>query len=141
MFLGEFQHSLDTKGRVILPADFRPALAGGAVVGAFPGGCLAVYTKEEFERVSREILEKLRAGEHELDATRAFFADAKEVTPDRQGRVAIPQSLREYAGLDREITVTGALTRIEVWDTARWQDRKLAGRSSLHEAGSSGFGI
>jgi MraZ protein len=141
MFLGEFQHSLDLKGRVILPAEFRPALAEGAVVGAFPGGCLAVYTKEEFERVSAEILERLRTGEHELDAARVFFADAKEVTPDRQGRVAIPQSLRDYAGLARDVTVTGVLTRIEIWDAARWQDRKAAGRSSLHEAGSSGFGI
>jgi MraZ protein len=141
MFLGEFQHSLDAKGRVILPADFRPSLAAGAVIGAMPGGCLAVYTKEEFERVSAEIVEKLRKGEHELDAARAFFADAREVTPDRQGRVAIPQALREYAALDREVTVTGALIRIEIWDTQRWQDRKLAGRSVLHEAGPSGFGI
>lgn len=141
MFLGEFQHSLDLKGRVILPADFRPSLAEGAVISAFTGGCLAVYTNEEFQRVSAEILEKLRTGEHDLDAARAFFADAREVTPDRQGRVAIPQSLRDYAELDKDVTVTGALTRIEIWDTRRWRDRKLAGRSSLHEAGSSGFGI
>lgn len=141
MFLGEFQHSLDLKGRVILPAEFRPSLAEGAVVCAFPGGCLAVYTDEEFEKVSAEILEKLRTGEHDLDAARAFFADAREVTPDRQGRVAIPQSLRDYAVLEKDVTVTGALTRIEIWDTGRWRDRKLAGRSSLHEAGSTGFGI
>lgn len=141
MFLGEFQHSLDAKGRVILPAEFRPSLAEGAVISAFTGGCLAVYTSEEFERVSAEILEKLRTGEHDLDAARAFFADAREVTPDRQGRVAIPPTLREYAALDKDVTVTGALTRIEIWDTQRWQDRKVAGRSSLHEAGSSGFGI
>ena len=140
MFLGEFQHSLDLKGRVILPAEFRPALAAGAVIGAFPGGCLAVYTNEEFGRVSSEILEQVRSGEHELDAARAFFADAKEIAPDRQGRVAIPQSLRDYASLARDVTVTGALTRVELWDTARWQARKAAGRSSLHEAGSS-FGI
>jgi MraZ protein len=141
MFLGEFQHSLDAKGRVILPAEFRPALAGGAVIGAFPGGCLAVYTKEEFERVSAQIMERLRSGEHELDAARVFFADAKEVTPDRQGRVPIPSSLREYAGLTKDVTVNGVLSRIEVWDAARWQEHKGAGRSSLHEAGSSGFGL
>jgi MraZ protein len=141
MFLGEFQHSLDAKGRVILPAEFRPALAGGAVIGAFPGGCLAVYTKQEFERVSEEIVERLRSGEHDLDAARVFFADAREVTPDRQGRVAVPLSLREYAGLTREAMVTGMLTRIEIWDAGAWRDRKAAGRTSLHEAGSSGFGI
>jgi MraZ protein len=141
MFLGEFQHSLDQKGRVILPAEFRPALAEGAVIGAVPGGCLAVYTKEEFERVSEEILEKVRQGEHDLDAARVFFADAREVTPDRQGRVALPLSLREYAGLTREAMVTGVLTRIEIWDTQRWREHKTAGRTSLQEAGRSGFGI
>ena len=141
MFLGEFQHSLDQKGRVILPAEFRPALAEGAVIGAVPGGCLAVYTKEEFERVSEEILEKVRRGEHDLDAARVFFADAREVTPDRQGRVALPLSLREYAGLTREAMVTGVLTRIEIWDPTRWREHKATGRTSLHEAGRSGFGI
>lgn len=141
MFLGEYHHSLDDKFRVILPADFRPALAGGAVIGAFPGGCLAVYTRAEFERVSEEIQEKLRRGEYDLDAARAFFSDAKEVTPDRQGRVAIPFSLREYAGLEREVTVTGVLTRVEIWDKRRWEERKPSGRAALHEAGSSGFGI
>lgn len=141
MFLGEFQHSLDAKGRVILPADFRPALAEGAVIGAFPGGCLAVYPKAEFERVSEEIQDKLRRGEYDLDAARAFFADAKEVTPDRQGRVAIPQSLRDYAGLVTQVTVNGVLTRVEIWDKDRWSERKPSGRSALHEAGSSGFGI
>jgi MraZ protein len=141
MFLGEFQHSLDQKGRVILPAEFRPALAEGAVIGAVPGGSLAVYTKEEFQRVSDEILEKVRRGEHDLDAARVFFADAREVTPDRQGRVALPLSLREYAGLTREAMVTGMLTRIEIWDTQRWREHKEAGRTTLHEAGRSGFGI
>ena len=141
MFLGEFQHSLDQKGRVILPAEFRPALAEGAVIGAVPGGPLAVYTKQEFERVSEEILEKVRQGEHDLDAARVFFADAREVTPDRQGRVALPLSLREYAGLTKEAMVTGVLTRIEIWDTQRWREHKAVGRTSLQEAGRSGFGI
>jgi MraZ protein len=141
MFLGEFQHSLDQKGRVILPAEFRAALAEGAVIGAVPGGCLAVYTKAEFERVSEEILEKVRQGEHDLDAARVFFADAREVTPDRQGRVALPLSLREYAGLTKEAMVTGVLTRIEIWDTQRWREHKAVGRTSLQEAGRSGFGI
>lgn len=141
MFLGEFQHSLDAKGRVILPAEFRPALAGGAVIGAFPDGCLAVYTEEEFRRVSQEILEQLRAGVHDLDAARAFFSDAKPVTPDRQGRIAIPASLREYADLTRDVTLNGFMTRIEIWDAQRWRERKATGRASLHGARSTGFGF
>lgn len=141
MFLGEHQHSLDLKGRVILPAEFRPSLAEGGVIATFPGGCLAVYDKREFERVSDEVVEGLRAGTHRLDAARAFFSDAKEVTPDRQGRIPIPLALREYAELDKEVVLTGMLNRIEIWDRQRWQDRKAAGRADLHEAGTTGFGL
>ncbi len=141
MFLGEYQHSLDVKGRVILPAEFRPALAEGAVVGAFPGGCLAVYTKQEFARVAQGILEQLRNGGYDLDSARVFFADAREVTPDKQGRIAVPGPLREYAALNKEVVLTGVLTRIEIWDGPSWREHKATGRSSLHEAGSTGFGI
>jgi MraZ protein len=141
MFLGEFQHSLDVKGRVILPAEFRAQLAEGAVIGAFKGGCLAVYTAEEFARVSDEVREMSKAGDTELDAARAFFADARMLTPDRQGRIPIPTALREYAGLERDVVLTGANSRIEVWDAARWRAKKAEGRAALAGAGLAGFGI
>jgi MraZ protein len=141
VFLGEFQHSLDAKGRVILPAEFRPQLAEGAVIGAFKGGCLAVYPTAEFLRVSEEVSEMSKAGDTELDAARAFFADARELTPDRQGRVAIPPALREYAGLARDVVVTGAKSRVEIWDALRWHDKKSEGRAALQGVGLAGFGI
>ena len=90
MFLGEFQHSLDTKGRVILPAKYRDQLADGAFVTKGKGGCLSVFTPEEFETVATEIREQSKRGPKELNAARVFFGGASEIQPDKQGRVALP---------------------------------------------------
>ena len=141
-FLGEHQHALDAKGRLILPAEFRGPLADGAVVGIAQHECLAVYTPEEWERVAEEIRVMSKQGEQELDAARAFFAGAREVKPDAQGRVPIAQDQRDYAHLDRDVIVTGAFGRIEIWDAARWRDRKGEGQQTLAAATSlPGFGI
>jgi MraZ protein len=88
-FLGEHQHSLDAKGRLILPADFRGSLASGAVVAPGQHNCLSVYTPEEWETVAGGVREMSRLGDAELDAARTFFSMAREVTPDGQGRVPI----------------------------------------------------
>ena len=99
MFLGEHQHSLDAKGRVILPARFRDQLEGGAVMAKSLDGCLAVYPNAEFAQARRppERRPQPRGG-CERQAARTFFAGAVEIMPDKQGRVAIPPNLREYAG-------------------------------------------
>jgi MraZ protein len=134
MFLGEFQHSLDTKGRVILPAKYRDQLADGAFVTKGRGGCLSVYTAEEFERVANEVREASKRGAKELNAARAFFGGASELNPDRQGRVALPANLRDYAGLDRDVVVVGLYSRIEVWDRTRWLELDRAGGEALSES-------
>ncbi len=95
MFLGEFQHSLDAKGRVILPVRFREQLEGGAVMARALDGCLVVYPLAEFDRVARKLQEVRERGARERQAARAFFAGAVEFTPDKQGRVAVPQNLRD----------------------------------------------
>src|ERR1043165_1058977 len=103
MFLGEHQHSLDAKGRVILPARFRDQLEGGAVMAKALDGCLAVYPDAEFAEVARKLREARARGTPERQAARTFFAGAVEITPDKQGRVAIPPTLRDYAALDRDV--------------------------------------
>jgi len=141
-FLGEYQHSLDAKGRLILPADFRGPLASGAVVGIGQHNCLVVYTEEEWEQVAKSIREMSKQGDAELDAARAFFAGARPVTPDGQGRVPIAPDQRSYAGLEREVVVSGAYSRIEIWDAERWRERKSGGQATLAAAASlPGFGI
>ncbi|MBV8296476.1 MAG: division/cell wall cluster transcriptional repressor MraZ, partial [Acidimicrobiia bacterium] len=95
-FLGEYQHALDAKGRFILPARLRDQLGEVAYVTSEEDGCLALWRPEEFEMKASEIQNRARAGERHVQ--RAFFAGAMEANPDRQGRVAIPQGLREFAG-------------------------------------------
>lgn len=137
MFLGEYQHSLDAKGRVILPAKFRDQLREGAVVAKGKDGCLCVYSTEEFENVAQRIRDVQQRGERELQAARAFFGGAGPATPDKQGRIAIPQQLREYAGLDRDVTVVGQFSRVEIWDSQRWRETGRAGDEVL----AAGSGI
>jgi MraZ protein len=134
MFLGEFQHSLDAKGRVILPAKYRDQLAAGAFVTKGRGGCLSVFTPEEFDNVASQVREQSKRGPRELNAARSFFAGASEIQPDRQGRVALPQNLREFAGLEREVMVVGLYSRIEIWDRARWLELDRAGAQALTES-------
>jgi MraZ protein len=134
MFLGEYQHSLDAKGRVILPAKYREQLSGGAYVTRGRGGCLSVYTEQEFSEVADRVREASKRGGRELDAARSFFAGTAEVSPDKQGRIAIPQHLREYAGLDRDVVVAGVFSRIEIWDGRRWQERDREGEQHLNES-------
>ncbi len=144
MFLGEYQHSLDAKGRVILPAKYRDQLSGGAYVTKGRGGCLSVYTAEEFTEVADRAREASKRGGRELDAARSFFAGTAEVSPDKQGRIAIPQNLREYARLDRDrdVIVAGVFSRIEIWDSQRWRERDRQGEQSLNESDAlPDFGI
>ena len=133
MFLGEYQHSLDAKGRVILPARFREQLEGGAVMARALDGCLAVYPLEEFDRVARKLREARERGAKERQAARTFFSGATEVTPDKQGRVAIPQPLREYAQLDRDVVVTGSFDHIEIWNAQQFRARDQEGITSMME--------
>src|SRR4051794_32574421 len=92
-FLGEFQHSLDAKGRVILPVEFREPLATGAVLTRVLDGCLAVYSEGEFELLAERMRESARQGARQRQAARAFFSSARHFVPDKQGRFAIPQAL------------------------------------------------
>ncbi|MGH9013137.1 MAG: division/cell wall cluster transcriptional repressor MraZ [Acidimicrobiia bacterium] len=142
MFLGEAEHSLDAKGRVILPAKYRDQLKDGAYIAKGRGRCLFVYTAEEFEQVAQRMRDTARRGEKELQAARTFFAGADEITPDKQGRVAIPHHLREFARLERDAVVAGVYSRIEIWDRQRWRERDREGDESLTESSDlPDFGI
>lgn len=133
-FLGEFQHTVDAKGRLILPAKFRELLEEGAVVVKGRDPCLAVYPPEEWEKVAMSTRELMRQGERERRMARALFAGATEVVPDRQGRVAIPANLREYAGIDRDVVVAGSFTHFEIWNAQRWSDESTGGDTDLKSA-------
>ena len=130
MLVGEYQHSLDDKGRVILPAKFREELAG-AFITSEVDGCLAMWPPEDFEVRAREMRERSRGSTADRQVSRAFFARAAEASPDKQGRVAIPATLRDFAGLGREVVITGQFDHVEIWDAARWERQRDAGDEAL----------
>lgn len=140
-FIGRYQHTLDDKGRLILPADFRKALEEGAYIGQFPGGCLAIYTPERFSEVSEDISQSAKEGgtEAAVHASRVFFASAQAVTPDKQGRVPVAAYLRDWAHLDREVIVTGQDKRIELWSPQSWQQVEQEGQAELARRQSWGI--
>ena len=122
MFLGTHTPRLDEKGRLILPAKFRDKLAGGLVVTRGQERCLYVFPMDEFVRVAEDLRAAPVTSKAVRDYMRVFLSGASDEIPDKQGRVTIPQALRDYAGLDRECTVIGAGSRVEVWDTAAWNE-------------------
>ena len=130
-FLGEFQHSLDAKGRVILPARFRQILGEQAVLTTQDDGCLAIWPPDEFETKAEEMKVRERSGAEGRNVARAFFADANPFELTGQGRVNIPAHLIEFAGLTQNVSVNGNFDHIEIWDAARWRDAKQAGSSGL----------
>jgi MraZ protein len=120
LFLGTHTPRLDDKGRIILPAKFRDRLAGGLVVTRGQERCLYVFPMDEFVRVAETMNTAPVTSKSVRDYLRVFLSGASDEIPDRQGRVTVPSTLREYAGLTRDCTVIGAGSRVELWDTTAW---------------------
>lgn len=120
MFLGTHSPRLDDKGRLFLPAKFRTELAEGLVVTRGQERCLYVFPMAEFARIAEAAkAAPTTVGEARMHV-RMISSSASDEVPDRQGRITVPKDLREYAGLDRECAVIGALSRVEIWDAGRW---------------------
>jgi MraZ protein len=132
-FVGRYEHSLDGKGRVILPARFRSSFDALAVVSKYNERCLAIWTPEAFDRKADEMARLMDGTAEERARDRAWSMGSTEVDMDRQGRVALPQYLREFAELPESSTVLvhGALTHIELWNPQLWEVHGAAGDASL----------
>lgn len=122
MLLGTFAPKLDDKGRLILPAKFFDEFAGGLVMTRGVDRCVYVYSEREFEQLHERMLAAPVTTKEGRDFRRVFLSGATQEIPDKQRRVTIPPMLREYAALDRELTVIGAGDHAEIWDTAAWND-------------------
>lgn len=122
MFLGEYEHTIDEKGRITIPARFRAELAPGLVVTRGLDGCLFVYPTDEWGRLADRINALPLTQRDARTFTRLMYSGASHAEPDRQGRVLIPQYLREFAGIESEAVVIGLYSRIEIWDPARWRE-------------------
>ena len=120
MFLGTYAPKLDDKGRIILPAKFREELASGVVVTRGQERCLYVFSQREFEDITQKIRQASITSKQNRDFIRLFLSGASQEIPDKQNRITLPTNLRTYAGLDRDLTVIGAGSRAEIWDTEAW---------------------
>jgi MraZ protein len=131
MFLGTYSPKLDDKGRIILPAKFREELASGVVVTRGQERCLYVFSQREFESLHDKIRQAPVTSKQARDFLRLFLSGANQETPDKQHRMTLPASLREYAGLGRELTVIGAGNRAEIWDSEAWNEYYAAAESDF----------
>lgn len=122
MFMGEYNHTIDTKGRLIIPSKFRDQLGGQFVVTKGLDGCLFVYSNEEWQRIEEKFREIPLTTKDARKFSRFFFAGAADCEVDKQGRILIPSNLREYAGIDKDVVSVGVLSRVEIWSKERWLD-------------------
>lgn len=125
MFIGEYNHNLDEKGRLAVPKKFRQAIAKGAVVTRGLDSCLFLYTRDEWKKLA----DKLAGLPFSQANTRAFarlmLAGAMDVDIDKQGRIMLPEYLRSFAGLKKNIVVAGLYNRLELWDQKKWEGYKM----------------
>ena len=120
LFIGEYRHSLDVKGRIIVPAKFRDGLSDKFVLTKGLDGCLFAYSKEEWANFEEKIKSLPLTNKDARAFVRFFFAGAVECEIDKQGRTLIPPMLREYAGLSKDIVIIGVSNRVEIWSQDKW---------------------
>ncbi|MGH2772686.1 MAG: division/cell wall cluster transcriptional repressor MraZ [Actinomycetota bacterium] len=124
MLTGEFHHSLDAKGRVFVPARWRDELQEGVFVTAGLEKCLFLMSRPHFESRAAQLETVSMNQKVQRDHNRLFFSTASQEQIDRSGRITVPASLREYAGLSKDVILIGVSTRAEVWDAAAWEQYK-----------------
>ena len=122
MFMGEYNHTIDAKGRLIVPSKFREQLGNEFVVTKGLDGCLFVYSNEEWKHIEEKFREIPLTTKDARKFSRFFFAGAASCEVDKQGRILLPANLREYAGIEKEVVSVGVLSRVEIWSKDRWQD-------------------
>ena len=137
MFMGEFQHSIDAKGRLIIPAKFRKKLGENFVVTRGLDGCLFGYPQDEWEKLEAKLNEMPLAKKDARLFVRFFYSAATECELDKQGRINIPQSLRQHANLEKSCVIVGVSNRIEIWDETRWQAFTDAAEENFDEFAES----
>lgn len=121
MFMGEYNHSIDPKGRIIVPAKFRESLGDAFVVTQGLDGCLFVYPEEEWQAFEEKLKTLPMANKDARKFVRFFLAGAAQLEVDKQGRILLPATLRRFAGLEKDCAFVGVGSRVEIWDKDRWE--------------------
>lgn len=133
VFIGEYTHSLDEKGRVAVPKKFRTELMKGAVVTRGLDSCLFLFTKKEWQKLADKLANLPLAQANTRAFARLMLAGAMDVEVDKQGRIMLPDYLRLYAGIDKEVIVAGLYTRLELWDSGKWNEYKKKTETASNE--------
>jgi len=120
MFSGEYNHTIDVKGRLIIPAKFRESLGEGFTITKGLDGCLFVYSSEEWNTFQAKLNALPLTNKGARQFIRFFVASADTCELDKQGRILVPAALREFAGLEKDVVLTGMLNRIEIWNKTMW---------------------
>ncbi len=120
MFMSEYNHTIDAKGRLSIPSKFRSALGGEFVISRGIESCLYVYANEDWEKFEQNLTSLPLINKEARQFARFFLAGAAQVELDPQGRILIPSGLRDYAGLKKDVILVGVGTRIEIWDSENW---------------------
>lgn len=121
MFMGQYSHSIDDKGRLIIPARLREGLGMRFVVTKGFDRCLYAYPLEEWERIAEQFLH-VPSKKEARQLERIFIGSARELELDKQGRALVPQDLREFAGIDRDVVLVGILNKVEIWASDRFDE-------------------
>ncbi|NLY10373.1 MAG: division/cell wall cluster transcriptional repressor MraZ [Firmicutes bacterium] len=130
MFMGEYQHSLDSKGRLIIPAKFRENIGEGAVITRGLDNCLFLFPIAEWKILEEKLKALPLTKADARQFVRFFFSGASECEFDKQGRITLPQNLRTYGEIDKDVVVIGVSNRIEIWSKERWEKYVLEAEDS-----------
>ncbi len=143
MFMGEYSHSIDAKGRVIVPSKFRELLGEEFVVTKGLDGCLFVFPKTEWKTFEEKLRSLPVANKEARKFSRFFLAGAAALEVDKQGRVLLPGVLREFAGLEKEVVLVGVSSRVEIWNKEAWEEANTFDDMDeiAEHMGEWGFGI
>lgn len=127
MFMSEYNHTVDAKGRLIIPSKFREILGEEFVVSKGMDGCLFVYANDDWNAFEQKLTSLPLINKEARKFARFFLAGAAQVEVDKQGRILLPASLREFAGLDKDVVLVGVGSRIEIWSREKWEDMNSDG--------------
>ena len=133
MLLGEHRHNLDSKGRIAIPAKFKDKLATGAIVTRGLDNCLFIFASKEWEALAAKLTALPLAQANSRAFVRLMLAGAVDASLDNQGRILIPDYLRRYAELKKQVVIAGLMNRVEVWDQEKWEAYKKKTESASDE--------
>ena len=141
MFLGAFEHTLDDKGRITLPAKYRDELAAGVVITRGLDRCLILFPLAEWTPLAERIRELPLTSVDARSLRRRLFSGASDIVPDRQGRVLIPAYLREYSNINGRVIITGLNNYIEIWDAEAWSELQAEADEGANAEAWANLGI